>query len=73
MSTVLVKCASHRARNKLFALVGRENATGYYSLHRETGKGAYRIPVEHEAAAKSITGVAGMRDGDDLMRTWSMS
>jgi hypothetical protein len=40
--TALVKCASHRAREKMLALVGREDAQALYSLHRETGKGGYR-------------------------------
>lgn len=68
--TVLVKCGSHRARNKLYALVGRENCQEYFSLRRQTGKGAIRIPAEHEASAKAITGVSGMRGGEDLMRCW---
>jgi hypothetical protein len=71
--TVLIKCGSHRARNKLLALVGRDNAEALYSMHRETGKGAYRIPAEHATAAKAITGVSGMRDGDDLMRCWTFA
>lgn len=70
MNTVLVKCGSHRARGKLYALVGRENAQEFFSLSRSTGQGAIRIPAEHEAAAKAITGVSGMRDGADLMRCW---
>lgn len=73
MSTVLVKCGSHRARNKMLALVGRDNAKALFSLQRETGKGVYRIPAEHAAAAKAITGVSGFREGDDLMVCWPTS
>lgn len=71
MSTVLVKCGSHRARKKLMALVGEENAEALYSLRREVGNGgACRIPARFEAEAKAIKGVSGLRDGDDLMRCW---
>lgn len=68
--TVLVKAQSHRARRKLLALVGEENAEALCSLRRETGRGAYRIPAHFEAEAKAITGVSGLRDGDDLMPCW---
>lgn len=68
--TVLVKCGSHRARAKMLALVGRDHAEALFSMRRDTGKGVYRIPAEHERAAKAITGVSGFRDGDDLMRCW---
>lgn len=70
-ATVLVKAHSHRAREKLYALVGRENTQQFFSLHRSTAKGAIRIPSEHEEAAMAIVGITRMRDGDDLMRCWS--
>jgi hypothetical protein len=70
VSTVLVKCGSHRARRKLYALVGKENAEELFSMHRKTGRGAFRIPAELEAQAKAIVGVSGLRDGKDLMRCW---
>ena len=70
MSTVLVKCGSHRARDKMLALVGRDNAEALFSMHRDTGKGVYRIPAELATRAKAVTGVSGYRDGDDLMRCW---
>ena len=70
-ATVLVKCGSHRARQKLLALVGGQGEA-LFSLLRETGKGgAYRIPARLEAEAKAITGVSGLRDGDDLHRCWT--
>jgi hypothetical protein len=68
--TALVKCGSHRARRKLLALVDEERAQALYSLHRETGKGVYRIPAELAPEAKRITGVSGYRDGPDLMPCW---
>jgi hypothetical protein len=84
VSTVLVKCGSHRARRKLYALVGKENAEELFSVdldadrgllrrrrRRETGHGgAFRIPAELETQAKAIVGVSGLRDGEDLMRCW---
>lgn len=70
-ATVLVKCGSHRARRKLLALVGEEGEA-LFSLLRETGHGgAYRIPAHFETEAKAITGVSGLRDGDDLHRCWN--
>lgn len=69
-ATVLVKCGSHRARRKLLALVGEADAEALFSLFRSTGKGAYRIPAHREVEAKAITGISGLRDGDDLHRCW---
>lgn len=69
MST-LVKANSHRARNKLLALVGPDREE-LFSMRRNTAKGAYRIPDRYAESAKAITGVTGMRDGDDLQRCWS--
>lgn len=66
----LIKCGSHRARKKMLAVVGEDNAEALFSLDRETGKGVYRIPADVAAEAKAITGVSGFRDGDDLMRCW---
>ena len=70
-ATVLVKCGSHRARRKLLALVGEADAEALFSMRRETGHGgAYRIPAHWEAGAKAITGISGLRGGDDLHRCW---
>ena len=70
--TVLVKCGSHRARQKLTALVGEENMIALFSLYRNVGTGgAFRIPANFEPEAKAITGVSGMRDGDDLHKCWN--
>jgi hypothetical protein len=72
--TAIVKCGSHRARHKLFALVGKENAEAFYSFDRNVGTGGvYRIPREHAAKAKTITGISGFRDGDDLAPCWTMT
>jgi hypothetical protein len=70
--TALVRCGSHRAREKLKRLFDDErDMEALYSLRRNVGTGgAYRIPAEYAAAAKAIVGVTGMRDGDDLMRCW---
>lgn len=71
MEGVLVKCGSHRARRKLLDLVGETEHEALYSLRREVGKGgAYRIPAEFEERAKAITGVSGLRDGEDLLKCW---
>jgi hypothetical protein len=68
---VLVKCGSHRARHKLLDLLGDAKREELFSLYRETGHGgAYRIPAEFADAAKAITGVSGLREGDDLHKCW---
>jgi len=69
--TALVKCGSHRAREKMLRLMPDErDAVAFYSFHRETGKGVYRIPANLAASAKSIVGVSGFRDGPDLHPCW---
>ena len=69
--TVLVKCGSHRARHKMLALLGDAPSQAVFSMRRETGHGgAYRIPAEFEEEAKAITGISGLRDGDDLLKCW---
>lgn len=68
--TVLVKANSHRARQKLFVEIGEENTQALTSLRRETGKGVFRIPAELEQRARTIKGIAGFRDGDDLINCW---
>lgn len=70
-NTALVKCGSHRAREKMLRLVGRDNAQALFSMRRDTGTGGvYRIPAELAPAAKQITGVTGFRDGEDLLKCW---
>lgn len=66
----MVRCASHRARNALYRVVGRENAQAFYSFDRYATGGFFRIPAEHLDAARAITGVTRARDGDDLMQCW---
>jgi hypothetical protein len=68
--TELVKCGSHRARRALLALVPADRALPYFSMHRDTAKGVYRIPAAYLAQARAITGVSGFREGEDLMRCW---
>lgn len=67
--TVLVKANSRRAAKKLRTLVGQE-AQEVFSMHRNTGRGAYRIPKRFHAQAHGITGIVGMREGDDLHKVW---
>lgn len=72
--TVLIKAGSHRARHKLFALVGKENTEALFSMRREVGHGgAFRIPKRFEIEAKEITGISGLRDGDDLLKCWDLN
>lgn len=70
--TALVKCGSHRAREKLLRLFeDQRDAEALYSMRRDVGTGGvYRIPAARAAEAKAIVGVSGFRDGGDLMRCW---
>lgn len=69
--TALVKCASHRSREKLYRLIGKDNAKPHYSMHRDVGTGGvFLIPADRAAEAKAITGISGYRDGDDLAPCW---
>ncbi len=64
--TILVKANSRRAAMKLARLVGKERQE-VFSMYRNTGRGAYRIPKRFHATAHGITGITGMRDGPDLL------
>jgi hypothetical protein len=69
--TELVKCGSHRAREKMLKLVPEGRALAYFSMRRDIGTGGvYRIPAAYLVQARAITGVSGFREGDDLMRCW---
>lgn len=68
----LVRCESHRARQKLQRLLGDELGDCYFTFSRNGGRGGlYRIPAARVEEALEITGVKRMRDGDDIMRCWS--
>lgn len=67
---VLVKPNSHRARRKMFALLGYEPAA-YYSWERKGN--FFWIPAEAAQQVLSITGVTRSRDKGDLKKCWGTS
>lgn len=80
---VYVKCNSHRARERLLAMLLTRNpqrdARSYYSMKRVNGKwyraahqGIYCIDESEVAAARQIKGVSVLRKPyDDLSPCWS--
>lgn len=65
--TVLIRCNSHRARQKMERAIGKQ--VGYYSLQRAGS--FYRVsPMEFETV-KDIAGLSRARDGADIHRCWA--
>lgn len=52
----LLRCASHRARQKLFALL-TEKPQGYFSMKTHATGGFYEVPNELVQKALEITGI----------------
>lgn len=65
MKRLLIKCISHRAREKVFRAIPHRK--GFFSLHRTTFKGVYPVTPEEFNLVRKIKGVSGFRDGDDLL------
>lgn len=66
---MMLKCGSHRARDKVFGLLSPRVAR--YSFTRSTGKGVYPCTLEEFERVKHIKGVTKFRDGPDLLGCWS--
>jgi hypothetical protein len=64
---ILVRCTSHRARERLFRLLGYR-PQGWVSFTRNVDKGLYEVPPERLADALRIKGIRRTRWSDDLMR-----
>lgn len=68
---VLIKCDSHRARDKVYGTLNRKPQS-YWSMHRDTAKGFLAITPEELITIneKSIKGVKQTYWTDDLMQCW---
>ena len=68
---IFVLCNSHRARDKLFRLIGRRD--GYYvadlssRLHH---RGIYAVTQSELDQARSIKGIRKLRDSSKLAKCW---
>ena len=62
---VFVRCASHRARERLLSLVG-EDPLCYFRWADTASRGMYRIPAALLAQARQIPGITRLRDCDDV-------
>lgn len=61
MMWMFVRCASHRARERLFRALGVDSLPGFYSMWRAmNSKGIYRLEP-HQTSVLPIKGVSRMR------------
>jgi len=69
--TTFVKCASHRARERLFNALGRQ-MVGYWSTTRNTFHGVYAINDSELPKARTVKGITKCRgDTSDLAKCWT--
>jgi hypothetical protein len=66
----LIRCASHRARQKLFALLP-EKPQGYYSWKTYCTGGFWEIPNEVVPQALTITGITRASKCYDYYQCWN--
>jgi hypothetical protein len=66
--TVLIRVGSHRARRKMFDLIGRDVCRAFFSWERHCAGGFYRIPERDLQRVLSITGITKARDRGDMHR-----
>ena len=67
------KCASHRARDRLFAALYGRKPQAYWSVRRSTAYGVYQLTEEEMTRIKGrVKGITFLRgDTSDLMRCWT--
>lgn len=70
MESVIVRVGSHRARHKLYALLGVSELQWYYNF--EDGNNFAAIPTDCLAEARTITGVTLARPKGKLFKCWSL-
>jgi hypothetical protein len=67
--TVFVRCGSHRARERLFRLLGHKPHC-HYDWDRPATGGYYPIPAGRLAEARKIAGVTRARHPEALRACW---
>jgi len=60
---IFVRCASHRARMRLFNALGRK-AQSYYSDYRDFPYGIYLVNANEVYTARAVKGVTKLRDAE---------
>lgn len=65
----LIRCASHRARQKLFSLLP-EKPQGFYSWKTYSTGGFWEIPSEYVSKALEITGITKASRRYDYHQCW---
>ncbi len=66
----LLRCASHRARQKLFALL-TEKPQGYFSMKTHATGGFYEVPSEIVPRALEITGITRASKRYKYFQCWN--
>ena len=62
---VFVRCGSHRARERLLSVVGKDRPC-YFRWSDTASRGMYRIPAALLARARQIPGVTKLRTCSDV-------
>ena len=57
----LVRCASHRARKRLFGALRRQ-PQGFWHWAKPSGYGVYEVSATELSAARAVKGVSRVRD-----------
>ena len=71
--THLVRCASHRARARLFAAMGRQ-PQGYWHWEKAGKYGVYGVSAAELPAAQVLNGVSRVRgDTSEWLLCWSFA
>lgn len=67
--TILMRCDSHRARERAFRLIPPR--IGLWSVRRSTARGVYEVSAAEFELVRAIPGIGRFRAGPDLLRTWA--
>ena len=62
-----LRCSSHRARDKLLAVIG-EDAVCHFRWDDRTGQGIYRVSDDLLAVCRAIKGVTKLRNTTDVRK-----
>lgn len=70
-SKILIKCGSHRTREKVFQLVGHKHQLCSFS--RNVAHGIFEVTIAEYEKIKSakIKGISKTKNGDDLFPCWN--
>jgi hypothetical protein len=70
MAGVFMNCNSHRARQKLTALVGKGKLQCYWSWEHPSKGGYFEIPEDMVERARKIPGVTKTKFSGEMRECW---